>query len=95
MYVTNARVRLAARRRPPPGAVRALPSHQQQLAAPATRMPTPTRRSMLSGMPVIAAHVLLSTEGSTKHEICLLCDDLEATIAELRAQGIEFRGERR
>jgi catechol 2,3-dioxygenase-like lactoylglutathione lyase family enzyme len=33
------------------------------------------------------------SEGSTKHEICLMCDDLEATIAELRAQGIEFRGE--
>jgi catechol 2,3-dioxygenase-like lactoylglutathione lyase family enzyme len=33
------------------------------------------------------------SEGSTKHEICLMCDDLEATIEELRAKGIEFRGE--
>jgi predicted enzyme related to lactoylglutathione lyase len=28
-----------------------------------------------------------------KHEICLMCDDLEATMAELRAKGIEFGGE--
>jgi hypothetical protein len=27
------------------------------------------------------------------HELMLMCNDLEATIAELRAQGIEFRGE--
>lgn len=33
------------------------------------------------------------SEGSTKHELCLMCDDLDATVAELRAQGIEFRGE--
>jgi catechol 2,3-dioxygenase-like lactoylglutathione lyase family enzyme len=33
------------------------------------------------------------SEGSTKHEICLMCDDLEQTIAELSAKGIEFRGE--
>jgi catechol 2,3-dioxygenase-like lactoylglutathione lyase family enzyme len=32
------------------------------------------------------------SEGSTKHEICLMCDDLESTMAELRAKGIEFRG---
>ena len=32
------------------------------------------------------------SEGSTRHEICL-CDDLERTTAELRAKGIEFRGE--
>jgi catechol 2,3-dioxygenase-like lactoylglutathione lyase family enzyme len=28
-----------------------------------------------------------------KHELCLMCDDLEATIAELRPKGIEFAGE--
>jgi catechol 2,3-dioxygenase-like lactoylglutathione lyase family enzyme len=28
-----------------------------------------------------------------KHEILLMCDDLEATMAELRARGIEFVGE--
>jgi hypothetical protein len=33
------------------------------------------------------------SEGSTKHEISLMCDDLDATRAELRAKGIEFRGE--
>jgi catechol 2,3-dioxygenase-like lactoylglutathione lyase family enzyme len=27
------------------------------------------------------------------HEISLMCDDLEATMAELAAKGIEFRGE--
>lgn len=27
------------------------------------------------------------------HELTLMCDDIEATIAELRATGIEFRGE--
>jgi predicted enzyme related to lactoylglutathione lyase len=27
------------------------------------------------------------------HEITLMCDDIEATVAELRAKGIEFRGE--
>lgn len=35
------------------------------------------------------------TEGPVKHELCLMCDNLEATIAELRAKGIEFRGEPR
>src|SRR5213595_2153823 len=35
------------------------------------------------------------SQGSTKHEICLMCDDLESTMAELREQGIEFRGEPR
>jgi hypothetical protein len=27
------------------------------------------------------------------HELTLMCDDLDATIADLRAKGIEFRGE--
>jgi catechol 2,3-dioxygenase-like lactoylglutathione lyase family enzyme len=31
--------------------------------------------------------------GSTKHEICLMCDDIQRTMAELSAKGIEFRGE--
>jgi hypothetical protein len=31
--------------------------------------------------------------GATTHQLCLMCDDLGATIAELRAKGIEFRGE--
>jgi hypothetical protein len=33
------------------------------------------------------------SEESTRHELCLMCDDLEATMAELRGKGIEFRGE--
>ena len=33
------------------------------------------------------------SEGSTKHEICFMCDDLDATMAELRAKGIAFDGE--
>jgi catechol 2,3-dioxygenase-like lactoylglutathione lyase family enzyme len=33
------------------------------------------------------------SEGSTKHALCLMCDDLEATMADLRNKGIEFRGE--
>jgi predicted enzyme related to lactoylglutathione lyase len=28
-----------------------------------------------------------------KHEVSLMCDDLEATMAELRARGIEFTGD--
>lgn len=31
------------------------------------------------------------SEGATTHQICLMCDDLPATIEELRAKGIEFR----
>lgn len=27
------------------------------------------------------------------HELSLMCDDLDATVADLRAKGIEFRGE--
>jgi hypothetical protein len=33
------------------------------------------------------------SEGSTHHELSLMCDDIEATKAELAAKGIEFRGE--
>ena len=33
------------------------------------------------------------SDGDTRHELCLMCDDLEETMDELRAQGIEFRGE--
>jgi hypothetical protein len=32
------------------------------------------------------------SDGSTQHQVCLMCDDLEGTMAELRAKGIEFRG---
>jgi hypothetical protein len=32
------------------------------------------------------------SDGATKHEVCLMCDDIEATMSELRARGIGFRG---
>jgi hypothetical protein len=32
-------------------------------------------------------------DGETKHELWLICDDLEETVTELRARGIEFGGE--
>jgi catechol 2,3-dioxygenase-like lactoylglutathione lyase family enzyme len=35
------------------------------------------------------------SHGETKHELCFMCDDLEATVLELRAKGIEFDGEPR
>ena len=31
--------------------------------------------------------------GTPMHELSFMCDDLDATITELRARGIEFRGE--
>jgi catechol 2,3-dioxygenase-like lactoylglutathione lyase family enzyme len=33
------------------------------------------------------------SEGQTTHELSLMCDDIEATVAELRAKGIEIRGD--
>jgi catechol 2,3-dioxygenase-like lactoylglutathione lyase family enzyme len=33
------------------------------------------------------------SDGSTTHELSLICDDIETTVAELRAKGIEIRGE--
>ena len=33
--------------------------------------------------------------GDTRHELCLMCDDLEQTVEELRAKGLELRGEPR
>jgi len=32
-------------------------------------------------------------EGS-RHELSLMCDDLDTTVAELRDRGVEFRGDR-
>jgi hypothetical protein len=32
------------------------------------------------------------SDGSTRHEICLMCDDIEQTMTELQAKGIDFRG---
>jgi catechol 2,3-dioxygenase-like lactoylglutathione lyase family enzyme len=33
------------------------------------------------------------SDGDTQHELWLICDDLDSTVAELRAKGIEFSGE--
>jgi catechol 2,3-dioxygenase-like lactoylglutathione lyase family enzyme len=33
------------------------------------------------------------SDGSTSHELSLMCDDIQATVADLRAQGVEFDGE--
>ena len=33
------------------------------------------------------------SEGDTHHELSLMCDDIVATLEELREQGIEVRGE--
>lgn len=32
-------------------------------------------------------------EGGTRHQITFMCDDIEATIRDLRAKGIDVRGE--
>src|SRR6266516_7300260 len=32
------------------------------------------------------------SDGAAKHEVCLMCDDLDATVSELRAKGIEMSG---
>ena len=33
------------------------------------------------------------SDGATTHQIFFMCDDLEQTVGELRAGGIDFRGE--
>ena len=33
------------------------------------------------------------SDDATTHELSLMCDDITATVAELRAKGIEIRGE--
>jgi hypothetical protein len=33
------------------------------------------------------------SDGTTQHQIYLMCDDLASTVADLRAKGVEFRGE--
>ncbi len=39
----------------------------------------------------IAVHP--AAEGESHHEVTLMCDDLEETMAELQTRGIEFTGE--
>jgi hypothetical protein len=33
------------------------------------------------------------SEGNTHHQLSLICDDIQATVEELRAKGVEVRGE--
>jgi hypothetical protein len=33
------------------------------------------------------------SEGATNHELSLICDDVQATKADLESKGVEFRGE--
>jgi hypothetical protein len=40
------------------------------------------------------AEVAVHPADVPRHEFALLCDDLDATVAELRAKGIAFRGDR-
>ena len=39
------------------------------------------------------AEVAIHPADTPRHELSLMCDDLDATVAELRGKGIEFRGE--
>jgi hypothetical protein len=39
------------------------------------------------------AELAVHPADAPSHEVTLMCDDLDATVAELRAKGIEFRGE--
>jgi catechol 2,3-dioxygenase-like lactoylglutathione lyase family enzyme len=32
-------------------------------------------------------------ERGSRHQLCLMCDDIKATMADLRAKGLELRGE--
>ena len=38
----------------------------------------------------LAAH---PTDGQSRHELYLMCDDISSTVEELRGKGVEFRGE--
>ena len=38
----------------------------------------------------LAAH---PTDGQSRHVLYLMCDDISATVEELRGKGVEFRGE--
>jgi catechol 2,3-dioxygenase-like lactoylglutathione lyase family enzyme len=40
-----------------------------------------------------AAEVAVHPADKPSHELSLMCDDLDATIAELKGKGIEFKGE--
>ena len=35
----------------------------------------------------------IEPSGSGRHELCLMCDDIEQTVQQLKAKGVEFSGE--
>jgi predicted enzyme related to lactoylglutathione lyase len=37
----------------------------------------------------LAVHPLDQADGDTRHELYLMCDDIQATLAELRGKGVE------
>jgi catechol 2,3-dioxygenase-like lactoylglutathione lyase family enzyme len=41
----------------------------------------------------VGVHPTDGTDSTGKHELYLMCDDLEATMAELAAKGVEFTGD--
>ena len=41
----------------------------------------------------LGVHPTMGESDTPHHELSLMCDDIEATVAELRAKGIEFKGE--
>ena len=38
----------------------------------------------------LGIHPAASAEGEKHHQLYLMCDDIEATVAELKAKGVEF-----
>jgi hypothetical protein len=46
---------------------------------------------LIFGLP--PAEVAIHPADAPSHELSLMCDDLEATMADLRAKGIEFEGD--
>ena len=52
-----------------------------------------TGRSEMGVHPTMSEWEGQRYESPRHHEIALMCDDIEATVAELRAKGAEFNGE--
>jgi hypothetical protein len=48
---------------------------------------------LIFALPPAELGVHPSDDGETRHELWLICDDLDATVADLRAKGIELVGE--
>jgi predicted enzyme related to lactoylglutathione lyase len=39
------------------------------------------------------AELAVHPAGESRHELYLMCDDIDATVADLKARGVEFRGD--